>query len=139
MIAQLKAHEGERLFPYRCTSGKLTIGIGRNLDDKGITPKESEYLLANDILYHSQLLFAKAPWILELNEVRQRVLVDMAFNLGVEGLLRFKKTLEQVRLRNYKKASEMMLQSLWAKQVGQRSRILSIMMETGEDPEHSRW
>lgn len=139
MINQLRIHEGERLKPYKCTAGKLTIGIGRNLEDRGITQAESSFLLENDIQDFTDRLYEIHPWINELNDVRQRVLVDMCFNLGLNGLLKFKKTLGAVREREYKKAAEMMLQSLWAKQVGQRSRTLAMMMETGEDPEASQW
>lgn len=133
LIQQLRRHEGERLKPYRCTAGKLTIGVGRNLDDRGITAEESAYLLSNDIDRVWTELKARLPWMTGLNDVRQRVLLDMAFNLGTDGLLKFRNTLATIQAGDYQKAGEMMLDSLWAKQVGMRAQRLSRMMQTGTD------
>jgi lysozyme len=137
MIRQLRLHEGERLKPYRCTAGKLTIGVGRNLDDRGISAAESAYLLGNDIDHHWRELVKALPWVEQLDEVRQRVLLDMAFNLGIGGLLGFKNTLATIKGGNYRKAGEMMLDSKWAGQVGQRADRLAVMMATGKDPTFS--
>lgn len=134
MIRQLRLHERERLKPYRCTSGKLTIGVGRNIEDRGITAAESAYLLGNDIDGFYVALQKALPWINQLDEVRQRVLLDMAFNLGIQGLLTFKKTLAAIKAGDYKKAGPMMLDSRWAGQVGERADRLSAMMVTGKDP-----
>lgn len=134
MVRQLRLHEGERLKPYRCTAGKLTIGIGRNLDDRGITREESAYLLANDIAAEERELLRALPWVATLDEVRQRVLLDMAFNMGIVGLLAFKRTLATIQAGDYQAAATMMLDSRWAKQVGQRAERLSRMMATGKDP-----
>lgn len=133
MIAQLRLHEGERLKPYRCTAGKLTIGVGRNLDDRGITSDESAYLLNNDIDSHWIELLEHLPWVETLDEVRQRVMLDMAFNLGISGLLTFRRTLGHIKAGDYALASSAMLNSLWAKQVGQRAKRLAAMMKTGKD------
>ena len=134
MIRQLRLHEGERLKPYRCTAGKLTIGVGRNLEDRGITAEESAYLLGNDIDRFATELLRALPWVAQLDEVRQRVLLDMAFNLGMAGLLTFKNTLATIKAGDYQKAAAMMLDSKWAGQVGQRAERLSRMMYTGKDP-----
>jgi lysozyme len=134
MVRQLRLHEGERLKPYRCTAGKLTIGVGRNLEDRGITAAESAYLLCNDIMAMETELVRALPWVTQLNEVRQRVLVDMAFNLGVVGLLNFKRTLAAIQAGQYQQAATMMLDSKWAGQVGQRAERLARMMATGADP-----
>lgn len=134
MIRQLRLHEGERLKPYRCTAGKLTIGVGRNLEDRGITAEESAYLLGNDIARFETELFRALPWAAGLDEVRQRVLLDMAFNMGMAGLLTFKNTLATIKAGDFEKAAAMMLESKWAKQVGQRAERLSRMMFTGKDP-----
>lgn len=134
MIRQLKLHEGERLFPYRCTAGKLTIGIGRNLDDRGITAQESAMLLSNDIDYVHDRLEKELPWMEQLDPIRQRVLLDMAFNLGIAGLLTFQRTLAAVRGGAYDRAAAYMLQSRWATQVGGRATRLSRMMATGQLP-----
>ena len=134
MIRQLRLHEGERLKPYRCTAGKLTIGVGRNLEDRGITAEESAYLLGNDIDRFTTELQRALPWVAQLDEVRQRVLLDMAFNMGIAGLLQFKRTLATIQAGDYQKAAAMMLDSKWAGQVGQRAERLSRMMFTGKDP-----
>jgi lysozyme len=134
MIRQLRLHEGERLKPYRCTAGKLTIGVGRNLEDRGITAEESAMLLANDIAAVERELQRALPWVTKLDEVRQRVLLDMAFNLGIVGLLNFKRTLAAVQAGQYQQAATMMLDSRWAGQVGKRAERLSRMMATGKDP-----
>lgn len=133
LIRQLRRHEGERLKPYRCTAGKLTIGIGRNLDDRGITAEESAYLLNNDIDRVWTELQTRLPWTTGLSDVRQRVLLDMAFNLGIDGLLKFRNTLATIQAGRYHQAGEMMLDSLWARQVGMRAHRLSKMMQTGID------
>lgn len=133
LIQQLRRHEGERLKPYRCSSGKLTIGVGRNLDDRGITAAESAYLLNNDIDRVWVEVESRMPWIRQLNEARQRVLLDMAFNLGIDGLMKFRNTLATIRAGDYQKAGVMMLDSLWAKQVGDRAQSLARMMQTGSD------
>jgi lysozyme len=132
--AQLKEHEGVRLKPYRDTVGKLTIGVGRNLDDRGISMAEAEFLLDNDIEDHTKELFEKAPWVKRLDPTRQAVLVDMAFNLGVAGLLAFRRTLTSVQIGDYKLASLQMLASKWARQVKSRAFTLSKMMRTGINP-----
>lgn len=134
MVRQLRLHEGERLKPYRCTAGKLTIGVGRNLDDRGITAEESSYLLANDITREERALLNALPWVAQLDEVRQRVLLDMVFNMGLGGLLQFKNTLATIKAGDYQRAASMMLDSSWATQVGQRAERLSRMMATGKTP-----
>jgi lysozyme len=72
--------------------------------------------------------------VTQLNDVRQRVLVDMAFSMGVVGLLNFKRTLATIQAGDYQQAATMMLDSRWAKQVGQRVERLARMMATGKDP-----
>ena len=134
LVRQLRLHEGERLRPYRCTAGKLTIGVGRNLEDRGITSQESAMLLANDIRAVEAGLVRALPWVSRLDDVRQRVLIDMAFNLGLQGLLEFKRTLKAVQEGQYQQAAGMMLESRWASQVGQRAERLARMMLTGADP-----
>jgi lysozyme len=133
LARQLILHEGMSLRPYKDTVGKLTIGVGRNLEDVGITEEEALFLLRTDITRVITVLDATFPWFRFLDDVRQRVLADMCFNLGVSGLLKFRKTLELVEARRYKEAAEEMLNSLWAKQVGGRAVRLAKMMETGLD------
>ena len=134
LIRQIRLHEGERLKPYRCTAGKLTIGVGRNLEDRGITAQEAAYLLSNDITSTQAALLKALPWVGTLDDVRQRVLIDMAFNMGLGTLLTFKRTLAAIQGGEFSKAAAMMLESRWAGQVGQRAKRLSQMMATGQDP-----
>ncbi len=132
LIEQLKIHEGLRLKPYQCTAGKWTIGYGRNLEDNGITKFEAEQLLTHDVSgVIMQLSEAIDGWHC-LNEARKAVLVNMAFNMGVNGLMKFKKTLGYVRLKMYKDAGVEMMDSKWAVTVGGRAVELSDQMIKGE-------
>ena len=130
---QLVRHEGLRLKPYRCTSGKLTIGFGRNLDANGISQTEAFMLLEHDILQCEMQILAEIPKIyLQLDEVRKSVLLNMCFNLGVSGLLGFKNTLEFIKAGDWERAANNMLVSRWAKQVGRRAIELSELMRKGK-------
>lgn len=129
---QLKRHEGLRLKPYTDTVGKLTIGIGRNLEDKGISEKEADIMLENDIEYFHMKLTQRLEWFYKLCECRQNVLVNMAFNLGVGGLLTFRNMLAFVELGDYDLAADEMLDSKWANQVSNRAIELANQMRTGE-------
>ena len=130
---QLVRHEGLRLKPYRCTAGKLTIGIGRNLDDCGITESEAYIMLINDIMNCEKQLQARIPDIYnQLDEVRKSVLVNMCFNLGINGLLGFKNTLAFIKVGDWERAANNMLVSRWAKQVGRRAIELSELMRKGK-------
>lgn len=127
---QLLVDEGLRLKPYRCTAGKLTIGVGRNLEDKGISAAEALGLLDNDIDEFWKQLTSSLPWVLTAPEVVQEVLLNMAFNLGVPGLLKFKETLRLLQAGEYSLAAGAMLDSKWAKQVGPRAERLSHRIKT---------
>ena len=76
---QLILHEGLELKPYRCSAGYLTLAVGRNIEELGITEDEARYLLDNDILRVSKELDDNIPWWRDLSEVRQRVLLDLCF------------------------------------------------------------
>ncbi len=136
LVRQLTAHEGVRLKPYVDTVGKVTIGIGRNLTDRGISDDEAFFLLENDINASIIDLAQRYRWFIELDEVRQRVLVDMAFNMGGARLAKFKNMLAAVERGDYKAASVAMLASLWARQVKGRAIRLARWMETGSDIEY---
>ena len=124
-------HEGLRHKPYRCTAGKLTIGVGRNIEDRGISTDEAMYMLANDIKLSRKELSAAFPWFDKLDEVRQSVLIDMHVNLGLDRLRGFRNTLALIGVGKYEAAAHEMLDSKWAGQVGRRSQRLSRMMATG--------
>ena len=131
LIIELNRDEGLRLLPYRDTVGKLTIGVGRNLDDVGISIAEANNMLLNDINRVLPQLDKSMPWWRDLSEARQRVLCNMAFNLGITKLLKFTKTLKMMQDGNYKQAAEAMRQSLWYRQVGVRAERLAVMMDNG--------
>jgi lysozyme len=133
LIEQLKIHEGVRDKVYLDTEGIETIGVGRNLKDKGLSEDEIDYLLQNDISEFTESVKDNWPWWGDLDDVRQRVVVDMAFNMGVAGLSKFSKTLGHIESGRYEEAGDEMLDSRWAEQVGQRADRLSQMMKTGED------
>ncbi|MDY0151634.1 MAG: glycoside hydrolase family protein [Candidatus Cloacimonas sp.] len=133
MKEQLIRHEGLRLKPYRCTAGKLTIGIGRNLDDCGISQQEAYVLLENDIQNCEKQLVDEIPEIYNaLDEVRKSVLLNMCFNLGIGGLLSFNNTLAFIAAGDFERAANGMLASKWAKQVGRRALELSELMRKGK-------
>nr|WP_315384210.1 glycoside hydrolase family protein [uncultured Sphingomonas sp.] len=149
--AELIHDEGEKLKVYRCTANKRTIGVGRNLDDVGISKAETEELgitvasackigitraqsralLANDIDACERQLDAKLPWWRKLCDARQRVLLNMCFNLGITRLLGFKNTLAKMERGDFAGAAAGMRASLWARQVGDRDERLALMMEKG--------
>jgi len=129
---QLIRHEGYRRFPYKCSAGKLTIGIGRNIDDVGISKDEAIHLLENDIKQCKYDLHARYPVIKTLDETRQNVLVNMCFNLGIVRIAQFKKMWAALRVQDFPEASRQMLDSKWAKQVGKRADELAEIMKTGE-------
>ena len=140
LTALLIKHEGMRLFPYRDSVGKLTVGVGRNLNDVGLSQDEAVFLLQNDIDRVKAELDQALPWWSKLDGVRRDVLIDMGFNLGVltppdkAKLLTFKTTLRLIEEGFYEGAAHQMLRSKWAEQVGARARELAEMMKTGQYP-----
>lgn len=131
---QLKRDEGCKLHAYRDHLDMLTIGIGRMIDLRkggGISQEEAEYLLANDIKRRVRDLSLSLPWFAELDDARQGVLINMAFQMGTGGLLKFKKALEFVRRAQYVAAANEMLNSTWAEQTPARAERLAKQMMTG--------
>ena len=129
---QLMIDEGVRLHPYTDTVGKLTIGIGRNLTDDGITIGEAGYLLDNDISTVVTQLDKSVSWWRSLSEARQEVMVNWAFNVGIVGLLGFKLAIAAIQAGNYVEGAAQMRDSEWYKQVGGRAIRLASLMENGE-------
>ena len=124
---QLIQMEGYRQFPYRDIQQKLTIGIGRNLNDVGISLDESITLLCNDIEEATSLL-EKLPFFNDLEDIRKIVLINMCFNMGYAKLMQFKGMIAALEKKDYEGASKEMLSSLWAKQVPGRVKTLARMM-----------
>lgn len=119
---------------YQDHLGYWTIGIGRLIDGRkggGITREEAEYLLENDIGRTLLQLRSKIKFFNDLSDARQRALVNMAFNLGVAGLLKFRRMLAALEAGHYKRASEEALNSRWARQVGARAQRIANMIENG--------
>jgi lysozyme len=152
-VNKLIAHEGLRLQVYKDTLGIDTIGIGRNLEDRGITKEELDwmdipsmdavyeygiteadamYLAKNDVQIVEEELVRAHPCVEELDSVRQLVLMDMAFNMGVPRLRKFKKMWNAVHEKKFDIAAKEMLDSRWAIQVKSRSTKLAHAMHHGE-------
>ena len=132
----LMRHEGSRKkdgrhIPYTDTTGHVTIGYGRNLTDRGISEAEARYLLSTDIQNHLNDLRAAIPWFDSLDNVRQEVMVDLAFNMGVPTLMKFTSTLDYIKQGQYDLAAMHLLDSRYAKQVGSRAVENAHALETG--------
>jgi len=126
----LSEHEGIRLYPYKCTSGKLTIGIGRNLDSRGITFDEAHYMLKNDIKRFEQELTPYDFYSIQPDHIKA-CLINMCFNMGLSTLLKFKKMIAALEKLDYDRAAEEALDSRWAHQVGYRARDIASVMRNG--------
>ena len=130
-LAFTRRYEGLNLHLYTCPTGHLTIGYGHNLGN-GISLQAALFILQED-MQNAQNAVRKAwSWWVQLNEVRQFVLVDMCFNMGLTKLRTFKKFLSAMERGDYHAAANEMLASRWAVQVGHRARELAKMMQTGE-------
>lgn len=127
----LKMEEGFRLKPYRDIVNRLTIGYGRNLDDVGISQAEAEVMLANDIQKSITDLQAHLSWFDTLSDNRQKALVEMCFQLGITGLLKFVSMLVYMQRGDYKLASKEALASKWALQVPRRAARVADLILNG--------
>ncbi len=124
--------EDLRLKPYRCTAGKLTIGVGRNLDDRGITREEAGTLLDTDVAVVLADLDRNAPWWRSLPEPAARGLANMAFNLGWPRLAGFRMMLAALQEHDWPAAAAAARDSRWARQVGARSERIATLFETAQ-------
>lgn len=144
---RLIQHEGLSLMPYRCTEGKLTIGVGRNLEDNpptyeelralgdymhGITENAAKMLLRNDITRTYAALKHLVKGFEDLDDERQYALLDMCFQLGVAGFKKFKRLRKAVANQDFNKAAEECLNSKYAEQTPQRARRIAHLLKTGE-------
>jgi lysozyme len=130
ILDRLIDEEDFRLFPYKDTKGKITIGIGRNLSDTGITKNEAIYLCNNNINNTISDLRANLDYFDSLPDNVQIVLIDMCFNMGIGTLLEFHNTLAYIKEGDYIEASKEMLQSQWAREVGVRAIKLSELLKS---------
>lgn len=135
LLDMLKRHEGVETHAYECSAGKITVGVGRNIDQDGgigLTEDEIDYLLQNDIERVMLELVSEYDWFNDLDDVRKDAMIDIAFNLGQTRLRLFKRALAAMEAGKYKDAATEFLDSKWAKQVGGRALELSDMISTGE-------
>lgn len=131
LFAQLEIDEGRRKKLYRCTAGKWTIGVGRNLEDRGLRDDEIDLMLKNDVAESTGECRRLFRMFDALNAVRQEVLVNMMLNLGFTRLAGFKKMHAALAEGNWAEASRQMLDSKWATDVGSRADRLAKAMRTG--------
>lgn len=136
-MRQLRGDEGERPTVYKDHLGFYTIGVGRLVDGRkrgaGLKPHEIAFLLNNDIDERIDALTRALPWFQNLDDARKGVLLNMSFQMGVEGLLKFERTLALVRDGKYENAAHAMLQSLWAReQTPERAQRMADQMRTGQ-------
>ena len=121
-------HEGLRLYPYVDTVGKITIGVGRNLTDRGITEAEAMVLFENDLkIAEGAAKQCAKDYGIDFDSLPENikcVLIDMAFNMGYFRLKSFKRMFSCVKREDYRGMAEEMMDSLWAKQVGKRAEEL---------------
>ena len=121
-------HEGKRAKPYVDSVGKMTIGIGRNLTDKGLSEDEIIHLFNNDVADAIEDVRHCFSCYDQLSRPRQMVLVDMAFNMGRDSLSKFVRFIGAVHREDWQDASNEMLDSKWAEQVRVRAIVLARMM-----------
>ena len=128
---QLKRDEGFSPTPYKCTEGFLTIGYGRNLENNPISEKEASDMLLKDV-WKVFVPLAEIGLVDKFDNPRQSVFINMAFQMGVSGLLKFKKTINYYQNGDYESCAKEMLDSKWAKQTPNRANRLSEQMRSGE-------
>jgi lysozyme len=131
VIDDLKRDEGLRLKPYRCTSGCLSIGYGRNLQDNGIRLGEAEQLLINDVKGAIDDLDRSLPWWRDRSPWQQRALIQLCFNMGIRRLLGFQRMLAALQAGNGAEAATEVLASKWAGQVGERADRIATLLRRG--------
>lgn len=122
--------EGMKLRAYLDTKGKITIGVGRNLEDVGISEAEAMQLLSNDIAT-ARSEAAKYPFFPSLDPVRQDVMIAMLFNMGASRFAEFKRMFQALNRKDFEAAASEMLSSKWSSEVGKRAARLAEMMRSG--------
>lgn len=123
--------EGLRKFPYEDTVGKLTIGIGHNLTDRGLSDRVIQKIYDEDVEEAQIMLDRFLPWWITRPEPVQRALVNLCFNMGIKTLLTFKITLANIQSGQYDRAAQNLLRSKYAKQVGERAQRVANLIRQG--------
>lgn len=138
---QLVIHEGLELKPYRCSADKLTIGVGRNIQEVGISQDEAMYLLNNDIMNVEIQCRRTFAWYEKLSPVRKECLINLIFNMGLTTFLKFKKTISYIEQavngdeKAWELAASELLQSRYARQVGRRAIDCANMLADNLEPQ----
>ena len=127
---ELKVDEGFRECVYKCSAGKLTIGYGHNVEDNPIPEAFADQLLGYDIA-GALAECERFDWFFDLDDVRRRVIINMVFNLGFNGVSKFKKMISAIEHGDYALAGDEMMDSRWAVQVGRRADELRDQMRAG--------
>lgn len=120
----VERHEGRRHLAYEDHLGNVTVGVGRNLDGKGLSDNEIDILLMNDLVECFEDL-SNFRWFADATEAQQAALIDWRFQLGGAGIRKFKNTIKYLEVGDYKQASVEMLNSVWANQTPQRAGEIS--------------
>lgn len=131
VLARIRRAEGFSRVPYKCSAGRLTVGYGHNLEH-GISVNAAEFILREDVARAERQVKDTFPWWTRLTQARLFVLVDMCFNMGLNGLKGFKKMLAALEAEAYETAAGEMLKSRWAAQVGRRARENARLMRSGK-------
>lgn len=128
---RIREHEGVRYTPYRDSEGLLTVGVGRCIDRVPFSAGEVELMFQNDYM-RALGAAGKLPVYDILNEARQGVLVEMCFQMGLEGVRGFRKFLDAAQRGQWREAHDEMLDSAWHKQTPWRAERLARIFLTGE-------
>ena len=128
---QLRIDEGVRQFPYVDTRGKITVGVGHNLTDNGLSDDEINYLLDNDIDHAVDELDKNFSWWRAMTDNRQQALTNFCFNVGIGTVLTFKNTMAHMQAGDYQAAANSILQSKWALQVHDRANRIADQIRNG--------
>ena len=135
LMDRIKKNEGLVLTAYKCPAGRITIGYGRNLEDNGISEEEADMLLKNDVNRIDTFLSTNDYWRVlykSLCPPRQGVLIEMAFQLGIEGLSSFKSFIRAITTQEWIVAAQEMINSKWCAQTPRRAQELADIMRYGE-------
>tara|TARA_B110000902_G_C14115238_1_gene515953 strand:- start:320 stop:739 length:420 start_codon:yes stop_codon:yes gene_type:complete len=131
LMLTLIRHEGIKYKPYKCTAGKLTIGVGRNLEDVGVSESEAMRMLKNDVAAVAAQCMGSFYWFDGLNDHRQEAIINLVFNMGLSKFKQFKKTISYIESGDFKMAGSELLDSNYARQVKGRAVEVANMLSDG--------
>ena len=131
---QLTRHEGRRKRPYKDTVGKITVGVGRNIDDVEFSDDEIDLMLDNDIKRAIGGCVVAFPWFEGMDAIRQRAIIDLVFNMGIAGFQKFTNTIRFLEQCDYDAAADNLMMSRWFGQVGSRGPRIVHMVRLGTVP-----